>query len=292
MDWDGFQVFLAVARAGRISPAAKQLGVEHTTISRRLSAFESELGVRLFYRTAGGYRLTAHGESALAHAEAMERAALGFRARTQESAGDVSGRVRLALLDELATHWLAPALPAFSMRLPGVTLELVTGIQRLDLSRGEADLAVRTPRPRQPGLSAVRLGTTTSGLYACKALLGGKRLAIEDVASAGSFALLVFSSAYHALQSAPWFQPVLAAQRIALASNSAHALLAAAREGVGVAVLPRMVARKYADLVPVSADLARHDQWLAIHPELRRDPKVRAVADLLKRLATGPDGMC
>ncbi len=292
MDWDGFRVFLAVARAGRISAAAKQLGVEHTTISRRLAAFESELGVRLFYRTAGGYRLTPHGESALGNAEAMERAALGFRARTQEQASEVSGRVRLALLDEMASHWLVPALPAFCARFPKISVELVTGSQRLDLSRGEADLALRTPRPRQPGLSAVRLGTMTTGLYAAKRLLGVKRPTIEDAASAAPFGLLIFSAAYHALQAAPWFQSVLATGRVLLVSNSTLALLAAARQGIGVAVLPRVVARRHAELVPVSADLARHDHWLTIHPELRRDPKVRAVADLVKQTAMGPDGLC
>src|ERR1043165_2646041 len=83
MDWDGLQVFLAVARAGRISTAARRLGVEHTTVSRRLSALEDALGVPLFYRTTTGYFLTPHGQNVVANAEAMEKAAIAVAARAR-----------------------------------------------------------------------------------------------------------------------------------------------------------------------------------------------------------------
>ena len=93
------------------------------------------------------------------------------------------------------------------------------------------------------------------------------------------------------LQDAKWFLPVLAEARIAMQTNSTHALVAAARAGVGVAVLPRFVARRYSDLVEVSDDVAGLDVWLIAHPEFRRDPKVRAAADFLKAIATGADGL-
>src|SRR6266545_7763124 len=118
MDWDGLQVFLAVARAGRISAAARRLGVEHTTVSRRLAALEEDLGVRLFHRTASGYLLTPHGQNALPSAEAMERAAIGVGARAREGSGDISGRVRVAMAPEFASHWLAPRLVTFRRTHP------------------------------------------------------------------------------------------------------------------------------------------------------------------------------
>jgi DNA-binding transcriptional LysR family regulator len=96
VDWDGLQVFLAVARAGRISTAARRLRVEHTTVSRRLAALEADLGVPLFYRTTSGYLLTPHGQNVLASAEAMERAAITVAARAREGSGAVAGRVRVA----------------------------------------------------------------------------------------------------------------------------------------------------------------------------------------------------
>ena len=113
VDWDGLQVFLAVARAGRISTAARRLGVEHTTISRRLSALESDLGVPLFYRTTTGYLLTSHGQNVLSNAETMEHAAMAVAARARESSGTMAGRVRVAIVPEFASHWLAPRLPDF-----------------------------------------------------------------------------------------------------------------------------------------------------------------------------------
>jgi DNA-binding transcriptional LysR family regulator len=113
LDWDALQVFLAVARGGRISTAARRLGVEHTTVSRRLSALEEELGVPLFYRTTTGYLLTPHGQNVLASAETMETAAIAVAARAREGSGAIAGRVRLALVPEFASHWLAPRLDAF-----------------------------------------------------------------------------------------------------------------------------------------------------------------------------------
>jgi len=290
VSWDGFRYFLAVARTGRVAIAAKRLGVEHSTVSRRLDALETELGTRLFFRTVAGYRLTPDGEAALASAEAMESAERNLRAHVGESSGRTAGLVRLALLDEFASHWLAPLLPAFRARYPDIELEVITGIQQLDLSRGEADLAVRTPRPRQTELSALKLGSATMGLYVSKALAVGRRLWVEDVASARGLPLLVYVSAHGALQAASWFQPLLAAGPIGLVTNSTHALLASARAGLGIAVLPRMMACMYDDLVPVSDDLARHDHWLVAHPDVRREPKTRAVADFLKRAARGAEG--
>src|SRR5215831_9932352 len=110
MNWDDLRIFLAVARSGRVSTAARRLGVEHTTISRRLGVLEEDLGVRLFYRTPGGYLLTPQGQHALADAEAIERAAVAVAARVRETSAEVAGRVRLALPPEFASHWLAPSL--------------------------------------------------------------------------------------------------------------------------------------------------------------------------------------
>ena len=104
VNWDALQAFLAVARTGRISAAARRLDVEHTTISRRLAALEAALGVPLFYRTNTGYTLTAHGRNALMQAEAMEHAALALMARAREGSSVIAGRVRVAMAPEFASH--------------------------------------------------------------------------------------------------------------------------------------------------------------------------------------------
>ncbi|HTM19901.1 MAG TPA: LysR family transcriptional regulator [Kofleriaceae bacterium] len=278
MDWDDLRVFLAVARAGRVAAAARALGVEHSTVARRMARLERDLGAPLFHRTAGGYRLTSAGERARLLAEDTERGAVALGGRVRAQTHSLAGRVRLALLDELASVWLAPRLPVLRARYPDLELELITGIPPTDLARGEAELAIRTPRPHQQGLVAVKLARLSTGLYAPRT----RRPPRIDTHSRG-LDLLVYLPAWHALQSAAWFQPVLAGSRIVLATNSSHTLAAAARAGAGLAVLPRMMADR--TLVPVSDDLAANDHWLVTHPEFHRDPKVRAVTTFLRRIA-------
>ena len=292
MDWDGLQVFLAVARSGRVSAAARQLAVEHTTIARRIGALERTLGVTLFYRTPRGYLLTPNGQNVVAMAEAMERAAVAVEARAREKSGTLAGRVRIAMPPEFGSHWLAPKLADFRAAHPQIHLQILVGTGQRDLSRGEADLAIQPGRPAQKGMVAVRLGRVTVALYASRQVLAGKRLRVRSLADLGDLDLVAYTPPFQLLQEAKWFQAILAKAAVVLETNSTHALLAAARAGVGVAVLPRFVARGQDDLVSVSDDVAVHDLMLIVHPEVRRDPKVRAAADFLKQLATMPPGLC
>ncbi len=292
VDWDGLQVFLAVARTGRVSSAARRLGVEHTTVARRLAALEEALGVPLFYRTTTGYLLTAHGQNALSKAEAMEAAALALTARAREASGAMSGSVRVAMAPEFASHWLAPNLAGFHAKHPQIALHILVGTRQRDLARGEADLAVQSPRPRQQGLVTVRIARTSAALYASRALALSGRWRITSLETLQGLPLLTYTPPFQMLQEAKWFQPLLASAEVALETNSTHALVAAARAGAGVAVLPRFVARWHDDLLEVSDDVANHDVWLITHPEFRRDPRVRAAADFLRKIAGGPQGLC
>jgi DNA-binding transcriptional LysR family regulator len=291
VDWDHLRIFLAVARSGRVAAAARRLGIEHTTVSRRLASLERQLGAQLFYRTMSGYLLTAVGKRVLANAESMELAAATIGAAAGESRGRPAGRVRLGIPPEFASEWLAPHLPLFRSRYPEVQLQILVGTRTLDLSRGEAELVLRTPRPHQTGLVTARIARGAIGLYASKAFVGRKGLRIEDINSAKGVPLLVYTEQLQLLQEASWFQQVMKAGMVVLETNGTHVLLAAARESVGVAVLPRFVARKYDDLVPVSDNVAETDIWLVTHPEFRRDPKVRATADFLKEAAKGAAGI-
>jgi DNA-binding transcriptional LysR family regulator len=200
--------------------------------------------------------------------------------------------VRVALPPEFASHWLAPTLTAFRTIYPQVELQVLVGTRQRNLWRGEAELAVQSPRPRQQGLIAVRIARTTAALYVAKSLLGARRLRINGPESMRGLSLLTYTSSFDMLQDAKWFQSVRVSSDVGLTTNSTHALLAAARAGAGVAVLPRFVARQHDDLVAVSENVAEHDVWLITHPEFRRDPKVRATADFLKKIAAEPDGLC
>jgi DNA-binding transcriptional LysR family regulator len=292
VNWDALQAFLAVARTGRISAAARRLDVEHTTISRRITTLEATLGVPLFYRTNTGYTLTAHGRNALAQAEAMERAALALTARAHESSGAIAGQVRVAMAPEFASHWLAPQLKTLRAEHSHLDVQILVGTRQRDLTRGEAELAIQSPRPLQKDLVAVRIARTSVALYAAKTIITSARWRITDRETLRGLPLLTYTAAFHILQDAKWFQAVLSSVGAYMETNSTHALLAAARAGVGVGVLPRFVARWHDDIVEVSDTVATQDVWLITHPEFRRDPKVRATAEVLKRIAIGPDGLC
>ncbi len=293
VNWDTLQAFLAVARTGRVSAAARRLDVEHTTISRRLTTLEATLGVPLFYRTNTGYTLTAHGRNALTQAEAMERAALALTARAREGSGAIAGQVRVAMAPEFASHWVAPRLETLRADHPQIELQILVGTRQRDLTRGEAELAIQSPRPRQKDLVAVRLGRTSLALYAAKTIPAGARWRITDRETLRELPLLTYTGAFHMLQDAKWFQALLSSVGGAyMETNSTHALLAATRAGVGVGILPRFVARWHDDIVEVSDPVATQDVWLITHPEFRRDPKVRVTAEFLRKIATGPGGLC
>ena len=291
MDWDYLQTFLAVARSGRISAAARRLRVEHTTISRRLAALEEELGVPLFYRATTGYLLTPHGQNAVAQAESMEAAALALAARAREGSDVTAGRVRVAMAPEFASHWVGPKLGDFRQAYPDIQLQILVGTRQRDLTRGEAELAIQAPRPRHQKLLTVRIARTSTGLYASKRLVRDSRWKITTPETLRGVPLLTYTPAYQMLQEAKWFQSVVAGATVALETNSTHALVSAAIAGTGVAVLPRFVARTYSEFLEVSDDVAAHDVWLITHPEFRRDPKVRATATFLKQTASGSGGL-
>jgi DNA-binding transcriptional LysR family regulator len=288
MDWDHLRYFLAVARHHRLARAARALGVEHTTVARRIQALEAELSTPLFHRTAAGHQLTRVGRRTLAEAEAMEQAALAFQARAQAEHGLVEGRVRLALIESLSVVWLAPHLPALHQRHPKLELQIEAGNAQTDLSRGEAEIAIRTPRPPQSGLVATRLGWSRFGLFATAEL--ARRLprgALEgDRPDTHGVPLLAYTPALDFLQNAPWFRELLARSTVALLTSSTLTLQAAVQAGAGIGVLPGFVPRRHRELVRVAGrDVSVQDAWLVTHAEFRRDPRVRAVWDFLRGIA-------
>ena len=187
---------------------------------------------------------------------------------------------------EFASHWLGPRLGTFRREHPQVQLQILVGTRQRDLTRGEAELAIQSPRPRSQGLLTVRIARASIGLYASKAVAPNRRWRVADLEGLGGLPLLTYTSAFRMLQEAKWFQPILAGAAVAVETNSTHALVAAAQAGAGVAVLPRFVARAHADLVEVSEDVACQPVWLVTHPAFRRDPGVRATADFLKGIAS------
>ncbi len=148
-DWDDLRFFLAVARSGRLTLAARRLGADHATVSRRISSLETSLKAKLFERRPQGYTLTAHGERLLAKAESMETDALAIQSEIGGADMALSGVVRIGAPDGFGTIFLAPRLPRFAALSPALEVQLVAMPRLLSLSKREADVAITLAPPKE-----------------------------------------------------------------------------------------------------------------------------------------------
>src|SRR5229473_363314 len=165
-DWDAVRFFLELARAKTLARAARRLRVDYTTVGRRVSAFERELGAKLFERTPDGFVLTDAGESIRAAAEQMEQSALAVEQRALGADRRLSGVVRVAAAESAGHAVVLPAMRELHLRHPEIRLYLMTGLARLDIARREADLALRFNPPESGDLRVRRLTPIGFALYA------------------------------------------------------------------------------------------------------------------------------
>jgi DNA-binding transcriptional LysR family regulator len=282
LQWDDARIFLAIARAGSLSGASAALGLGVATVSRRLDRLEAALAMPLFSRHQSGYRLTADGQALLVPAESLEHAAqaLGDAAQAQ---AQVAGVVRLATAENLAHPLIVPSLAQLFARHPGLHVQLVSGVQTVNLHRRDADLAVRMAQPEAGHLTIRRLGTLGFGLYGS----AGHVQARTPGAGPDPFendALIGWDDSHAHLPAARWMARVLHGRSCRLETNTLSAQLSAAQSGLGLAVLPHFLARK-AGLACVAHQLgADQPIWLAMHADLAHSRRVRAVADHLIEL--------
>jgi len=280
--WDDARVFLAIARSGTLSGASVTLELGIATVSRRLDRLELALGVPLFSRHQSGYRLTDDGEALLERAEALEYAgnAFGEAAQQQER---VAGCVRLATAENLANPLIIPSLPQLFTRHPDLRVELVSGVQTVNLHRRDADLAIRMSKPESGNVTIKRLGTLGFGLYGASSYLetrrAGPRATVFDEDT-----LIGWTEAYSHLPAAKWISRVSRGQPCRLETNTLSAQMSAALSGVGLAVLPHFLARR-TNLVCLLPEVnADQPVWLVLHTDLAHSRRVRAVADHLLQL--------
>ena len=176
-EWGLLKSFLAVARAGRLTLAARRLGLDHSTLSRRIVALEKSLQARLFDRAATGYALTPAGEQLMHHAQEVESVMLRIHTQLGGASLRVAGTVRIGAPEGFGTFFLAPLLGRLCTRHPELTIELVTLPRIFSLSRREADLAIGLAQPEEGRLHAHKLTEYELGLYASDSYLNAHALA-------------------------------------------------------------------------------------------------------------------
>lgn len=286
-DWADLRFFLAVARFGRLTTAASRLGVEHSTVSRRLSALEGALGAKLFDRRPQGYDLTAAGERLLAAAEGMESLALSAQGQIGGADLGVAGTVRIGAPDGFGTFFLAPRIGDLAELHPDLDIQLLAMPRVFSLSKREADIAISLERPKEGRLSARKLTDYSLCLYASKAYLDRAgpvetRHALSRHGFIGYVDDLIFTPELD-------YVPLVAKDiRVRLKSSSLAAQLVATRAGAGLCILPRFMGDRFGGsggeaLVPVLADeigLTR-TFWLVTHADTRDLARIRVAADFI-----------
>ncbi|OTA16735.1 LysR family transcriptional regulator [Xenorhabdus beddingii] len=277
--WDDIRVFLTVTRTGTISKAAENLGIGIATVSRKIERLESTLGIPLFLRHQAGYRLTEEGAELLLKAETMEMAAssLLFEADTRAT---IAGTVRLATLETLASHLIMPNLPILQKHHPKLALEITTDLYSVNIHRRDADLALRITRPEQGHINVRQLGTLGFGLYGSEAYLATCPSGIFN-GKYDDAHFIGWTSEHSQLPSVNWLKQALKGRPLSIATTSIFTQIAAANEGLGLAVLPH-IAGSNAGLICISRDLGIDKPiWLTIQSDLAHSPRIRKVADFL-----------
>jgi DNA-binding transcriptional LysR family regulator len=277
--WDDIRYFLELARQGKLTGAARALGVEHSTVARRVGALEAQLGVRLFDRLPKSWVLTGEGEGLLEYARRIEEQALAF-SRASAGYGALRGTVRVSAPPVFASSFLALRLARARERWPGITIELIGESRQVNLYRREADLAVRLSRPEEPGLAGRPLAQLGYALYGVPAW--AQRPAAE-------WEFVGYDELLRETPQQRWLEQVAAGRPFSMRTNDLAAMHVACRAGLGLAALPHFLARDDAALVrydefkcPVSRQV-----WLVIHPDVRKSPRVRAVAEVLAEIISG-----
>ncbi len=293
LDWDDLRVFLQAARAGNLSQAAKQMRLDHTTVGRRIAQLEAALGVAVFERHRTGLKLNDVGQKLIVHAESVESAVIAIREHTDAGGKDrVSGVVRLATMEGIASLYLAQRFGRLRAAEPGLTVELVTSPQTVYVHRREADLFLSFFRPPGQGLVSERIGAFDLGLFASRAYLDANGLpgTADDLADHW---FVSYVEDLIQLDAVRWLADAVEQPRVAFHSNSMIAQRAAAIGGLGIVMLPSFAVTDGTDLVAVLPDRcrARRDVWLNVHGDLQFAPRIRAVARYLKAMLRQDDFM-
>lgn len=277
MDWDHFRYFLELARAGTLVGAARRLGVEHTTVSRRLQALEKQVGATLFAREAGGHRLTEAGRQLLPKVEAMEAAFLAVESASQGGRQGLDGLVRIGTTEGFGNLILAPQLARFAQGHPGLVVDLLALPRLVHLSRREADIVISLERPARGAVLVVKLTDYVLQLYGAREYLAGcAPIRTTDDLRGHSFISyvddLLFSKELQILDEL--YRPA----HFGLRSTSILAQCEAVRAGTGLAVLPAFVAAQHPSLLPVLPGVARFQRtfWMSMPAENKNVARMQA----------------
>ena len=276
-NWDDLRFALALARTGTLSAAGRALGVNHTTVMRRIEVLQEALGARLFDKTPEGYVPTPAGEVVLRSTGRMEEEVQALERTIIGTDDRLTGPVRLTTLDIFADLFME-TFADFSTRYPGLSLEVSVDNAARSLTRREADVALRATNKPPEHLIGRRLFTMQYAIYGAPALVA--RAHDEGL---GAVPWLAWDERLNARITEDWMRQYVPRARRALIVDSAVIMRRAARAGVGLTFLPIQVAARERHLVAFNDPVPDFDMdvWLLTHSDLRRTARVRAFMEHL-----------
>lgn len=273
MNWDDLRFLVTLGREGTLAAAARQLGVDQTTVARRLRTLEQDLGTPLFERNDGLWRPTAVGSRVLERAGRIEEDVAGISRLAEAGAAAVGGVVRITAVGAFIGDWLVPRLPGLYTRHPELCVDLVASNDNLNVARREADIAIRLARPASGDLLIRKLADVGFALY------GAARGDLQ--VSAGDW--VAYNEDLAHTPEMRRLQAMLGSGRIRLRANSVRGLARAVADGVGQGLLPCFLADPDPRLARLSGPhpVLSRELWMLIHPDARPLPRVAATADWL-----------
>lgn len=269
MKWDDLRFLLAVQRGGTLAAAAKRLGIDQTTVARRLAALESATKTKLFLRSQGRLVATDLGEIAAVQAERVEGQILELEEKLAGGDASPEGKVRVTAVPVLANRLLIPRLGDLLSRYPKLEIEVVAEPRNLSLSKRDADIAVRLARPEGGSALCRRLGALGYAVYGAP----GR--------PAEGLPWLTYDDDHGDLPQAQWVaRQTAGAEQARLRVNDAEGLFQAVTAGLGRALLPDALAGS--DLIRLSdRSVLSREVWLLVHPDLRALSRIEAVIEWL-----------
>ncbi len=278
LEWNDLHFVLAVCREGTLSGAARALGVNHSTVFRRIATIEKKLGVRLFERLASGYVMTEAGEAMQESGERVENEVLGLSRKLVGRDLHLSGVLRVAVPDALLIKILMPHLSIFSQCYPKIQLELIISNNYLNLTKREADIAVRVTQEPPETVVGRRICSMMTTIYCSTGYFAGQSECISE-----NHIWLLPDESMTQLPIIKWLDQNYPKAILGLRCNTLLGLYEAVIQGMGIAALPCFLGDpdvRLKRILPLIDELDS-ELWLLTHPDLRRTARVRALMDFL-----------
>ena len=279
MNWDDLKYLLALSRGGTLTAAAESLGVNQTTVSRRLERLESALGVALYERVDQHFLLTPEGEGALKWASQMEQSALTLTQQLMNETQAPEGTVRVTSVPLFIANVIAPHLQQFHQRYPKIRVELVGADSDLNLSRREADLAIRFARPTKGQMVIKKLGELGFAAYVSTAKQSDE-LALNDYSWVG------YDEKLQHFPEAQWLANLVPPEQWGATATDVASLIELVQSGLAAAVLPCISGDASKDLIRLTGEnpVSFREIWLLSHPESRKARRIQLFSEWLQDL--------